>query len=62
MEREVLLVRDGVTVWQGRIKMGEKSAPASVQDYFNQAWRVALDAGAVQADDAGRVQFRLAAR
>ena len=62
MEREVLLVRDGVTVWQGRIKMGEKSAPASVQDYFNQAWRAALDAGAVQADDAGRVQFRLAAR
>ena len=62
MEREVLLLRDGVTVWQGRITMGAKATPASVQDYFAQAWRAALDAGAVAADDAGRVQFRLAAR
>ncbi len=62
MEREVLLVRDGVTVWQGRIALGEKSAPAAVQDYFAQAWRTALDAGVVAADDGGRVQFRLAAR
>ena len=62
MEREVLLVRDGVTVWQGRIALGEKSAPASVQDYFAKAWQTALAAGAVVADDAGRVQFRLAAR
>ncbi len=60
MEREILLVRDGVTVWQGRIKLGEKSTPASVQDYFAEAWRVALAAGAVSPDDAGRVQFRLA--
>jgi len=62
MEREVLLLRDGVTVWQGRIKLGERGSPASVQDYFAQAWRMARDAGAVADEDAGRVQFRLAAR
>ena len=62
MEREVLLVREGVTVWQGRIMLGEKASPAAVQDYFSQAWRTALKAGAVAEADAGRVQFRLAAR
>jgi hypothetical protein len=60
MEREILLIRDGETVWRGQIKLGDKAAPASVQEYFLQAWRKALEAGVVVADDAGRVQFRIA--
>ncbi|MDX2233101.1 MAG: hypothetical protein NW200_01265 [Hyphomonadaceae bacterium] len=60
MEREIILVRDGVTVWQGRIRLGDKASPASVQEFFTQAWRLALEAGAVTPDDAGRVRFRFA--
>jgi hypothetical protein len=62
MEREVLLVRDGVAIWQGRVSVRGGQTPPSSQEYFNQAWRTALDAGAVQAEDSGRVQFRFGAR
>jgi hypothetical protein len=62
MEREVVLLRDGSAVWQGRIVVTGVTAPASAQDYFTKAWQTALAAGAVQADDAGRVQFRFGAR
>lgn len=58
MEREVILVRDGVAIWRGLVKAPAAAKPASARDYLDQAWRMALDDGAVTADDSGRVQFR----
>jgi len=58
MEREVILVRDGVAIWRGFVKTPAASTPASARDYLDLAWRKALDEGAVTAEDSGRVQFR----
>jgi hypothetical protein len=57
MEREVILVRDGVAIWRGFVKP-PPVPPPSARDYLDLAWRVALDAGAVTPGDSGRVQFR----
>lgn len=57
MEREVILVRDGVAIWRAFVKP-PASPPPSARDYLDLAWRMALDAGAVTPDDAGTVQFR----
>jgi len=62
MEREVILVRDGVAVWRGFVKTPQASTPASARDYLDLAWRKALEDGSVTADDSGRVQFRFAQR
>lgn len=58
MEREVILVRDGVAVWRGFVKAPSSSTPASARDYLDLAWRKALEEGVVTAEDSGRVQFR----
>lgn len=58
MEREIRLILDDATVWQGWVKLGDKGAPASVQDFFAAAWAKALAESAVAPADAGRVQFR----
>jgi len=58
MEREVILVRDGVAVWRGFVKAPSSSTPASARDYLDLAWRKALEDGIVTAEDSGRVQFR----
>ena len=58
MEREVILLRDGVAIWRGFVKAPQSNTPASARDYLDLAWRKALDDGAVTAEDSGRVQFR----
>jgi hypothetical protein len=58
MEREVILVREGVAIWRGYVKAPSANTPASARDYLDLAWRKALDEGAVTTEDAGRVQFR----
>lgn len=57
MEREVILVRDGVAIWRGFVKP-PSTPPPSARDYLDLAWKTALNAGAVGQDDAGTVQFR----
>lgn len=62
MEREIFIVRDGAVVWRGVIKPAIKGgASAATREYFEEAWRQALVAGAVAAADAGNVQFRISA-
>jgi hypothetical protein len=61
MEREVVMVRDGVVVWRGLVQGGTKNDITSAQEYFGEAWRRALQDGAVSDADADRVQFRISA-
>jgi hypothetical protein len=58
MAREVLLLLDGVEAWRGRVVGSTQHAPVSAQEYFAEAWTLARRDGAVEEDDAGRVQFR----
>jgi hypothetical protein len=59
VEREIILMRDGAVVRRGLVRPAVKAGvPASAHDYFQEAWRQALAAGAVQLSDAASVQFR----
>jgi hypothetical protein len=57
VEREVFLVLDGSVVWHGRVG-GAGGETQTTRERFEEAWRRALQAGAVNAADAGAVQFR----
>lgn len=61
MEREIYIVRAGAVIWSRRVKPPVNGgAASSAQDYFQEAWRQALEAGAVQEAEAASVQFRSA--
>ena len=57
MVREVYLVLGGAVVWHGRIGAPGSEAQ-SARERFEEAWRRAVQDGAVTAADAGAVQFR----
>jgi hypothetical protein len=57
VERDVFLILGGAVVWHGRIGAPGGEAQ-SARERFEEAWRRALQAGAVTAADAGAVQFR----
>jgi hypothetical protein len=61
MGREVFLVLDGIAAWSGVIEAPERGDVLTTCEYFDEAWRRALGAGAVNAQEAGRVQFRFSA-
>lgn len=61
MEREVIIVRDGAILWRGLVVGAEKNGAAPAQGYLNEAWRLALEDGALTDEDAGQVQFRFSA-
>ena len=58
MSREVFMVRDGVVVWRGVVGAGRSGEIVSARDCFEEAWRRAVQDGAVSEVDAGAVQFR----
>lgn len=59
MEREVFMVRDGGVVWRGFVRAPTKNGITSAQEYFQEAWRRALEEGTVSDQDGGQVQFRI---
>ncbi len=59
MEREVVMVRNGAVVWRGLVQGARKNDISSAEEYFNEAWRRALQDGAVSDADADQVQFRI---
>jgi hypothetical protein len=61
MGREVFSVRDSFVAWKGVIETLERGDVMTTRQYFDEAWRRALSAGAVPAEDADRVQFRFSA-
>lgn len=58
MKREVFMVRDGAVVWFGVVGADKGREIQSAREHFEEAWRRALQDGAVTAADAGIVQFR----
>jgi hypothetical protein len=56
MGRAVFLVRDGAIVWTGVVGAGGEVV--SAREHFEEAWRRAVQDGAVNAFDAGVVEFR----
>jgi hypothetical protein len=52
------MVRDGVVVWRGLVGAGRGGEVVSARDGFEEAWRRAVQDGAVSEADAGAVQFR----
>lgn len=56
MAREIFIVRGSDVVWRGTIAPAQLEA--STREYFEEAWRRALQAGAVDTRDAALVQFR----
>ncbi len=59
MEREVFLKRNGALIWRGLVQGTTKNGVFSAQDYLKEAWRRALQDGAVTDADASEVQFRI---
>lgn len=59
VEREVIMVRDGAVVWRGLIRGATRNDVSSAQQYFKEAWRRALEDGAVSEIDADQIQFRI---
>lgn len=57
MAREVFIIRDRTVVWRGDVAADNKSN-ASTRERFQEAWRRALNDGAVTELDAGFVRFR----
>lgn len=53
MEREAILVRDGVVAWWGLIQIVGQKRTGAAREYLEQGWRRALDEGAVSSEDAG---------
>jgi hypothetical protein len=53
------MVRNGAVVWRGLVQGTRKNDVCSAQEYFKEAWRRALQAGAVCDADADQVQFRI---
>lgn len=49
--------RNGVIVWRGLVDGTTKNDVSSAQEYFKEAWRRAIQDGAVTAADAGEIQF-----
>lgn len=56
------MVRNGVVVWRGIVRGATKNDVWSAQEYFKEAWRRALQDGAVSDADADQVQFRISGR
>jgi hypothetical protein len=61
VEREVIIVRDGAILWRGLVVGADKNGTAPAQRYLNEAWRLALEDGALTDQDAGQAQFRFSA-
>ncbi len=59
MEREIVMVRNGAVVWRGLVQGAKRNDVSSAHDYFKEAWRRALEDGAVNDADADQVQFRI---
>jgi len=57
VEREIFMKRNGVIVWRGLVDGTTKNDVSSAQEYFKEAWRRAIQDGAVTAADAGEIQF-----
>jgi hypothetical protein len=58
VDREVFVVREGAIVWFGAVGAEHGRATLSARERFEEAWRRALQDGAVTPADAGIVQFR----
>ncbi len=57
----IISSRDGVVAWKGVIEILERGEVMTTRQYFEEAWRRALSAGALTTEDADRVQFRFSA-
>lgn len=54
------MVQNGAVVWRGLVRGPKENDITSAQEYFQEAWRRALEEGAVSDADADQVQFSIA--